>query len=1008
MVILRKVKSGFSFVWKYNKGFLITTCCLLVFLIVLNTVATQVLLVKNTFNTLFGEERRVLLSGDPDKAQYYQLSEGIASKEDALNEANELNQELCAEGFVLLKNESSLPIDISSKISVFGMNSIDLVYGGSGSGAKDSSDVIGLYQSLSDAGLDYNPQLKEFYDGQKSSGKGRGTSPAMGDIPTGFSTGELPLSSYEGGPLNYIGDYSDAALVVISRIGGEGYDLPRTMTGIDGANSEDHYLELDNNEKALLTELCSEDSPFDNVIVVINAATSMELGFLDDDAYNNKIKGAIWVGSPGGTGMEAFGKILKGEVNPSGRLVDTYAKDFTSAPSWHNFSNNFSATGNVYQVNGADQNARFIDYEEGIYIGYRYYETRGYTEQVANGDYSWYDENVMYPFGYGLSYSDFVWSMEGVRIGDDEASATALSEGSTLTQSDKSKSIYVDVKVKNSESSKYSGKDVVQLYFSAPYYDGEIEKAHVVLGGFAKTELLAPGEEQSVTIEMKLSDVASYDYSDLNNNGFKTFEADEGAYILFVGKNANVAWRNSELTTFFQLGEDLIYSEDSSSGEVVENRFDSVSQHIATYLSRSDWEGTFPQAPTQEDRNVEQELIDSMTAISYISTDGSVDEGKKWYEDKKPRQQRVPLTEAETDVKLYQLIGKDYNDLLWDELLSQLTVKEMRVLIGTGNFNTAEIASIGKPKTTDPDGPAGFTNFMTVTAETAVVYDTCFYASECVIGATWNVELARKMGEAAGDEALIGNERGDDRVYSGWYAPAVNIHRSPFSGRNWEYYSEDGFLSGKMAAGVINGAKSKGVYTYVKHFAVNDQETDRDKNGLITWLNEQSMREIYLKPFEMAVKEGETNAIMSSFNRIGTIWAGGNYELLTEVLRNEWGFQGMVITDYNTNEYMNTDQMVRAGGDLNLIQDKQPSSSGETYNASHLQSIRRATKNILYTVANSNAMNGMGEGIKYGYALPYWEIVLFGLDVVIVLGLASWGVISIRRSAKKQNGINII
>jgi beta-glucosidase len=348
------------------------------------------------------------------------------------------------------------------------------------------------------------------------------------------------------------------------------------------------------------------------------------------------------------------------------------------------------------------------------------------------------------------------------------------------------------------------------------------------------------------------------------------------------------------------------------------------------------------------------------------------------------------------------LIGKDYNDPLWDELLTQLTVKEMRVLIGTGNFNTAEIASIGKPKTTDPDGPAGFTNFMTVTADTAVVYDTCFYASECIIGATWNVELAQRMGEAAGNESLVGNERGDKRTYSGWYAPAVNIHRSPFSGRNWEYYSEDGFLSGKMAAGVISGAKSKGVYTYVKHFAINDQETDRDKNGLITWLNEQSMREIYLKPFEMAVKEGKTNAIMSSFNRIGTVWAGGSYELLTEVLRNEWGFQGMVITDYNTNEYMHTDQMIRAGGDLNLIQDKQPSSSGATNTPSHLQSMRRATKNILFTVANSNAMNGMGEGIRYGYALPYWMIALFALDAVVVIALAAWGYLAIRRSARKQ------
>ena len=355
---------------------------------------------------------------------------------------------------------------------------------------------------------------------------------------------------------------------------------------------------------------------------------------------------------------------------------------------------------------------------------------------------------------------------------------------------------------------------------------------------------------------------------------------------------------------------------------------------------------------------------------AYVGKGTQTDIGKPWYSARSPRQKRKQQTYKTTEVKLYRLIGKDYNDPLWDKLLNQLTYSEMAYLIGTGNFNTAAMKNIDKPKTIDPDGPAGFTNFMTVIKSTAVVYDTCFYASECVIGATYNVELAERMGEAAGNESLAGNERGDGRTYSGWYAPAVNIHRTPFGGRDWEYYSEDGLLAGKMAAGVVRGAKSKGVYTYIKHFALNEQETHRDTTGLITWANEQAMREIYLKPFELTVKEGGTNAMMSSFNRIGTVWAGGSYELLTQILRNEWGFKGMVITDYSTSTYMYTDQMIRAGGDLVLMQDKQPSLSGTVMTSSHKTALRQATKNILYTVANSNAMNGMGEGIIYAYAMP--------------------------------------
>lgn len=487
-----------------------------------------------------------------------------------------------------------------------------------------------------------------------------------------------------------------------------------------------------------------------------------------------------------------------------------------------------------------------------------------------------------------------------------------------------------------------------------------------------------------------------YDYSGkkLPNGGYIL---ERGDYTLYVARNAH----DRAMAIPFKVETDVVYKAAAAENDEVENRFADVSDHIESYLSRSDWNATFPTTPTEDDKTVDNAFMNQLTLEAYIGSGSKIDADKPWYADRKPRQKRKQLGFDDTEYKLYQLIGKDYNDPLWDKLLNQLTYTEMRYLIGTGNFNTAAMENIDKPKTTDPDGPAGFTNFMTVIGGTATVYDTCFYASECVIAATWNVELVEEMGNAVGNEALIGNERGDGRSYNGWYGPAVNIHRTPFSGRNWEYYSEDGFLSGKMAASVIKGANSKGVYTYVKHFAVNDQETNRDTNGLITWVNEQALREIYLKPFEFAVKEGGTHAMMSSFNRIGTVWAGGNYALLTDVLRNEWGFVGMVITDYNTNGYMYADQMIRAGGDLNLIQDKQPSASGDVVTASHQSAIRRAAKNILYTVVNSNAMNGMGEGIVYDYAMPYWKMALIALDVIMALIFAAWGFCSIRKSMRK-------
>lgn len=969
-----------SYPFRKHKVYSIVTLSTLVLMTAVNTVVTNVDLISNTFNTIFGDVRRVVKSGDPSKAVYYSTDEGIKNKKDALDYANGVNKEICEEGFVLLKNNGSLPLK-NRKISVFGANSVNLVYGGSGSSAKDSSDGIDLYQSLEHAGFEYNRELKDFYDKKKSQGKGRPSSPSMGDIIEGFDTGELPLSEYQKSPNDFASSYTDAALMVVSRIGGEGYDLPTQSKNTKGRKDQsEHYLELDDNEEALLDELCSVSSPFDNVILVINCGTSMELGFLnDDEKYNGKLKGALWIGTAGGQGMEALGKILNGTINPSGRLADTYARDFTKTPSYQNFGTN-NGQGNSYIINGTKQNAHFVEYEEGIYVGYRYYETR-----VKEEGEDWYRENVVYPFGYGLSYTDFAWE-----VVNRDVFASPIEKGRTY-----------DVQVKVTNKGDRAGKDVVEIYGHAPYTKDGIEKADKVLVGFGKTKELKPNESETLTVQFDPYYLSSYDYrkTKTENGGFVLEKGTD--YQLFISKDAH----DSSISLPFEVSHDIIYDEGAE--KKVENRFQDGSDYIKTAFSRSDFTNTFPTAPKEEEFEVDNDFISKLSMEAYIGKGTDVDVGKPWYSERKPRQKRNKQTEEQCTTKLYQLIGKDYDDPLWNKLLNQLTYDEMRNLIGTGNFNTLQLDNIGKPKTTDPDGPAGFTNFLTMIDSTATVYDTCFYASECVIAATWNQELVEKMGNAIGNESLIGNERGDNRPYSGWYGPACNIHRSQFGGRNWEYYSEDPYLSGMMAAKVIQGAKKKGVYTYVKHFVVNEQETNRDTNGLITWVNEQALREIYLRPFEMAVKVGKTTAMMSSFNRLNMVWTGGNYELLTDVLRKEWGFKGMVITDYNTNEYMYADQMIRAGGDLNLIQDKKPSIKGDIVTPSHQTAIRNAVKNILYTVANSNAMNGYGEGITYRYAMPYWKLFLFSFDAVLLLIFVLWGFLLFRHSLiaeKKTSG----
>ena len=999
-----------KFVWKYCKVWLIVSLAVIIVFFSATMVATQNDFLAGTIDTVMGGEGRRVASGNPDEYYRYEktnegfkqfktdlkLSDGVlstqADKEAVHKAANKLNEEIVGEGVVLLKNdaENGLPIatsaDKKAKISVFGKNSADVVLGGSGSGGGNSAGSTSLYDGLRNANFDLNPRLTKFYEG-KESGNGRDATPAIGAEVTGLAIGETPLDKYTNEIKSSYDQYNDAAIIVLSRVGGEGWDLPRSQVkSYGGAPVEgsqeggQHYLEIDKNEEALIDEVIA-CGKFKKVIILVNSATSMELGFLEE---KEGIDAALWIGTLGGSGANAVGNVLNGTVNPSGHLVDTYVRDFTQDPTWRNFGDNLSSKGNAYLAGGSMTDYYYVEYQEGIYLGYRYYETRSYQDVYRFGtDNGWYEENVVYPFGYGLSYTTFEWTLK-----ENTSTATPLDKAVN-------NKISVTVSVKNSGG--VAGKDVVQLYFSAPYVMNGVEKAHVVLGGMVKTDLLQPGETKDYTVELDIEDMASYDYDDANGNGNIGFELDAGTYTIYVGKNAHDCWASENpIKLEYTLLEDITYPMDIYGTESAnDNRFQDMSDYMdGKTMSRSSFSATFPTTPTTAEREMSEE-VNNNVVYKYDDTNGKYVEYFSKY-----------MTDAESEgdnLQLYDLIGADYDDERWNTIVNSIATETMVQLVGQGNFHTISISEISKPRTIDPDGPAGYTNFM----GDPTVHDTCFYASECIIGATWNKDLANDMGVMVGLESLVGYTKGDGRTYSGWYAPAVNIHRSPFSGRNWEYYSEDPYLSGIMGTNVVIGAQSKGVYTFVKHFALNDQETSRDANGLLTWADEQTFREIYLKPFRMIVEDGNTHGIMSSFNRIGTTWAGGSFELLTEVLRMEWGFEGTVISDYNlSNAYMHPDQMIRAGGDLNLSQDYKPSATatrtGMT-NEMQIAALKAATKNVLFTVANSNAMNGVGEGVIWVTTMAKWKVALICVNVGLVVLAGVWGFFDIRRKLKKAD-----
>lgn len=861
-----------------------------------------------------------------------------------------LNEQIGAEGFVLLKNDGVLPYSGVKRVSVFGKRSVRLQLGGSGSGGVSSVGAKTIYDSLEEAGYECNPALQSFYSNNARSGAGASATPLIG---------ETPMENYDRSVTDSFKLYNDAAVVVFSRAGAEGTDVART--GVKDfqtdPDSDKHYLELSNNEKALL-EMVKEK--FDKITVVINSASAMELGDLEND---DKINSIIWVGTPGTTAIMALGRILNGTVNPSGKLVDIYARDFIADPVTANFGNGNHTTADgsrndtIKDVNGNEIDYRSsgpndgpgvysVMYEEGLYLGYRYYETRFGSDESA------YKNAVVYPFGYGLSYTDFDWEI------------VSSTTETTLTANSK---ISVQVKITNNGS--IAGKDVVQLYYSAPYTPGGIEKSSVVLGAYAKTKYLNPGQYDIVTLELDAQDMASYDYTAVS--GTAGYVLEDGTYTISLRTDSHHV--KDDLALNYTVESDIHYENDKITGNKVENRF--VGDYASlprendvtmTIMSRDDWTGTFPQAPTAESSKIKEgsdfiERVKHVFTLSDLDQDGDLRHKTAADAEGMSQVSESEVANRKITLKLSDMSGVAYDDEKWDTLLNQLTYKELVEFVADGGYHTAALPAIGKEQATDSDGPASLSNIA--------------WAGEAVIAATFNDELAEQVGQIVGNEALWTHK-------AGWYAPAMNLHRSPFSGRNFEYYSEDPLLSGKMAAATTRGAQSKGLYVYIKHFALNDMETNR--YDLITYCDEQTMRELYLKPFQIAVQEGGALGVMSAFPRIGTVACDSNYALLTQVLRDEWGFQGAVVTDYyggqTGNTYQDPNSLWAAGNDLPLSafggyemrqllgtwSDEEGClvyTVGEGNNAKTVKSysqwlaIRKAAKNLLYVAANSNQMN---------------------------------------------------
>ncbi len=863
---------------------------------------------------------------------------GKVSEENVAS-ATQLCEDIADEGIVLLDNDGTLPMAKNSKLNVFGWASTNPCYGGTGSGAlSDAYPTVTLLEGLTNAGFELNTELSDFYTSY------RADRPVVGMFSQDWTLPEPEAAQYTDEMMNNAKAFSDTAMVVITRVGGEGADLPTDVSQVtyDAGHSYndfepgDHYLQLSKTEKDMIDLVCKN---FDKVVVVYNGANAMELGWVKD---YSQIKSVIWCAGTGQSGFNALGSILCGDVNPSGRTIDTFVYDLTQTPTANNFGNFNYTNMDEFKANsfGADTIPAFVNYVEGIYVGYKFYETAA-AEGLID-----YDKTVVYPFGRGLSYTTFTQTLNSVTEAD-----------GTIT---------VDVTVTNTGSA--SGKEVVEVYYNPPYTNGGIEKASANLIGFAKTSELAPGASENVTVTFKAEDMASYD-----TYGKGCYVLEKGDYVISINADSHTVLDSK----VYNVASDIVYDASNkreSDVEVADNKFDFAEGNV-TYLSRADGFANYAEATAAP---ADFELPAQAKATFYNNSNWNP-------EDFNNADDVAPTTGAKNGLKLKDMVGVDYNDAQWDAFLDQLTVSDMDSLIALGGFQSVAVSSIGKVQAIDCDGPASINNNFTKQGSIG-------FPSAVMIAATWNTDLAHDFGTSIGKMA-------DDMNVSGWYAPAMNIHRSAFAGRNFEYYSEDGVLSGIMAANAIMGSQEQGVYAFMKHFALNDQETNRT-SMLCTWSTEQAIREIYLKPFEKCIKDADCHAVMSAFNYIGTTYAGSCPELLIDVLRGEWGFVGMVLTDYyGVYGYQDADRLIRNGGDFCLVNyDTETNHLTDTTSATALVSARQACKNILYTVANSRAY--YEENLNPG--MPGWEKLMIGVDVVLFAGLAAVELLVVKKGYAKR------
>ena len=919
-------------------------------------------------NAIGGEMYRLEGGDDSDTIQLYETN-GM-TQEEWKTAADQLEEEIEAEVMVLLKNEGPvLPLDSGMKLSLFSRSSVDLVLGGTGAGGIDESKAVDLRTALEGAGFTVNPTLWEFYKGYDGKdGYTRSNGGYTGANPEDIFVAEVPINEYTDAVRDSYKDYSDAAVVVISRVGGEGSDMP---TGDFGDGTK--YLALQEQEKDLLMEI-QESGQFDKVIVLINSSNAMELGWLDQEEYG--IDACLWVGGVGQSGARAIAGALAGTVNPSGRLVDTYAADSLSAPAMQNFGDYTYTNAADVEAAGVAVGTKYVVYAEGIYVGYRYYETR-YADSVLDpvgtnaassagafvGDTWNYTDEVCYSFGYGLSYG----AEDGKPFVQELVSAEMGEDGLTVT-----------VRVTNTGTA--AGKDVVQLYAQQPYTAGGIEKSAIQLIGFEKTGVLEPGASETVTITADKYDFASYDYKN-----DKTFVLDSGSYYFAVGDSAHDALNNvlaaqgktvddgmdesgnaALAYTWNNPAKELLNQ--SYSGNEITNRFDSADLEYygqdVEYLTRSDW-NTFPES--YDSLTATDEMIYDMNGVNnYKSSGGDLSQFQFG---------------VDSQMTIAKMVGVPLDDdEQWDKILNQLTMEEMADIVTRAA--RSPIPSIGYPAMAMNDGPQGVNRKYTEDGTSATGY-----CGAVVRASTFNRELIRRMGEAMGEDWLRTDTEGA-------YTPAVNTHRTPYAGRNFEYYSEDGFLAGELAYEEVMGMQSKGAICYIKHFALNDQETNR--TGICTFSNEQAIREIYLKAFEKSFTEGASKGTMGAFNRIGCVWAGAYAGLMTDIVRTEWGSTAIIITDIAINTaYQHIETALAAGGNM------WATSGSSFYNwlvtnapndAAAVEKMRESCKIILYNVASSSGMNGLSPTGHVVRVTPYWETAAYAVIAVLaVLDLAAIG-----------------